>query len=195
MSTIITKALQIQLKHEKERLLRDRDNIIAGAIEQATAEINVALHYIDALLGGETQKEAIDANTEASVSALNRATSNQSEDAPKRKYQRRRTEFDANNLKRKFHGQKQIDAIVQTMTETGTEIVFSVDQLIEHLYDPFNEADRPRARKSLASVLRHGVRRGLVDRVQDDPPQFRLKPTTGKSADAVPSDEVESELD
>lgn len=195
MSMIINEALQIQLKHEKERLLRDRDNIIAGAIEQATAEINAALHYIDALLEGETQKEAIDDNTEISISALSPATPKQSEDTPKRKYQRRRTEFDANNLKRKFRGQKPIEAIVQTMTEMEDETVFSVDQLIEQIYDPFIETDRPRARKSLASVLRHGVRRRLIDRVQDDPPQFRLKPTTGQSSEAAPSNEVESELD
>lgn len=192
MSTIINEALKIQLQHEKERLLRDRDNIIAGAIEQATAEINAALHYIDALLQGE-QKEAIDNGAETGVPALNRATSKQSEDTPKRKSQRR-TEFNANNLKQKFHGQKQIDAIVQTMTEMVTETVFTVDQLIEQLYDPFIETDRSRARKSLASVLRHGVRRGLVDRVQDDPPQFR-KPTTGKSSDAAPNDAGESKLD
>jgi hypothetical protein len=89
--------------------------------------------------------------------------------------------FDATQLKRQFKGMSASHAIAQILREDSAQ-VYGIDDLIAALYEEFDQAEIPRARKSVAMVLMHGVRSGKFEKVQDAPAQYRLGEAAAVSA-------------
>ena len=81
--------------------------------------------------------------------------------------------FDPAQLKRQFKGMSASAAIAQILREDSAQS-YGIDDLIAALYGEFDQAEIPRARKSVAMVLMHGARVGKFEKVQDTPSRYRL---------------------
>lgn len=165
MPPILNDSLKAELEQTRARLLSEQDEIVQAVSKQAEAEIDRLLSYINSLLGDRQPSSAESSKTESAPqpkaspapSKASSAKSNQSS-------------FDATVLKAKFKGIKPIDAIVQILADEKHPL--SIDDLINQLYDGFDQADISKARRSVAITTKHAERRGLVRKVKDNPPQF-----------------------
>lgn len=189
-----------QLEQERSRLMHERETII----ESVTAEINRLIQHIDALLGSEgtaegngtvdaavptvdvavpakgTRKGRPKSTTSGAVSAKSQesAPSDSDEvtapdDGQHKRKRRKSKSFDAEDLNSEFKGLTAIDAMIQVMKKAGDQ-TFSTDEMIEQVYGEFDEAEMPRARKSVAGVLARGARFNTFDKVEEKPARYKL---------------------
>jgi hypothetical protein len=114
-------------------------------------------------------------------------TPDDSEDAepapsPKKGRQRRPKPFDAKAMRRDFKGMTPTNAVIQVMAQADPEQAFTPDDLLDILYEEFDDADLSRARKSVAAILFHGSRNGVFEKVQNSPAQYQLVPPASDAA-------------
>ena len=61
------------------------------------------------------------------------------------------------------------------VTATNPEQSFSTAEIIREVYGEFDEAEMPRAIKSVAGTLTRGVQRGFLEKTQSNPTLFKFK--------------------
>lgn len=196
-SSILNNAFRQQLEQERSRLTNERDAIIQVAVEQATAEIDRALDYIDALLNapqtgeiqnGSLQPEPTPKNNVApaakqpqkkaaaqKVAATAKQSSSPSESPAKGKAAKSKSASETTEtkaLKSEFQNLTPAQAIEKVITK-APEQAFTTDEIIQSIYSPLEESAMPRVRQSVALMLSHGKRKGIYVKVQDDPAKFR----------------------
>jgi hypothetical protein len=155
--------LKSELQQTRDRLLNEQKTIAQTATAEAEAEIDRVLEYINQILGDESS-----APTSSPAPAKTRSTTAAPKSvAPKSASGKA---FDATVLKSKFKQIKAMDAIVQVLEAEKKPL--SIDDLISELYDPFEQAEIARARRSVAITAKHAERRGLIQRASDNPPQY-----------------------
>ncbi len=166
VATMLNDTLKAELEQTRARLLSEQDTIAQTVTQQAEAEIDRLLGYINSLLGeaapsrSDSKPKTASAPTSAPASAPTSAT------APKSGQP-----FDAAALKAKFKDLKPMDAILQVLADEKHPL--SIDDLINQLYDGFDQTDIAKARRSVAITTKHAERRGLVRKVQDNPSRFQ----------------------
>ncbi|MBD2079041.1 hypothetical protein [Leptolyngbya sp. FACHB-17] len=166
MPPILNDSLKAELEQTRDRLLNEQDEIVQAVSKQAEAEIDRLLGYINSLLG-DSQPSASQSSQTAPASQPEASNSKPKATSAKAD----QSAFDATALKAKFKGAKPMDAIVQVLADEKHPL--SIDDLINQLYDAFDQADISKARRSVAITTKHAERRGLVRKIQDNPPQFQ----------------------
>ncbi|MBD1845903.1 hypothetical protein H6F89_21325 [Cyanobacteria bacterium FACHB-63] len=166
MPPILNDSLKAELEQTRNRLLNEQDEIVQAISKQAEAEIDRLLGYINSLLG-DSQPSAPQGSQTAPASQPKASVSKPKVASTKSA----QSPFDATTLKAKFKGVKPMDAIVQVLADEKHPL--SIDDLINQLYDGFDQADISKARRSVAITTKHAERRGLVRKIQDNPPQFQ----------------------
>jgi len=162
--TILNETLKAELEQTRARLLSEQDTIAQTVSKQAEEEIDRLLGYINSLLG-----EAPSTSDSQPKSGSQPKTTSKPEvsSTPSKTGQ----PFDAAALKAKFKDLKPMDAIVQILKDEQHPL--SIDDLINQLYDAFDQTDIAKARRSVAITTKHAERRGLVQKVQDNPSRFQ----------------------
>ncbi len=171
-----------QLESERSRLAQDRDAIVSEIEASVSADIDRTLQTLNALLSESPEVETVPADE--IVEAVTELLEHADQPAPRKtgtkktnpdaKAQSKSAQaFDAKQLKRKFKGMGLLDAIVQVMQQDATKI-YTIDDLIAGVYDKFDEAEMPRARKTLGATLMHANRAGTVNRVGEKPSRYKL---------------------
>lgn len=178
MSSILTKDLKSNLEETRSRLLSEREALIQAAQSEAEAELDRTLQYIEQLLGGSRDTEPISpqaSKPSASPTKSKGKGKGKAASAPAETKQTRSSKssksFDASALKAEFKSMKPMDAIVQILGDSKEPL--SIDDLIEQLYEPFDQVDISKARMSVAITSKHAERRGLLRKVQDNPSRFQ----------------------
>lgn len=162
MATMLNETLKAELEQTRARLLSEQDTIAQTVTQQAEAEIDRLLGYINSLLGEDAPSRSDNKpkTASATASAPSSATASKSGQP-----------FDAAALKAKFKDLKPMDAILQVLADEKHPL--SIDDLINQLYDGFDQSDIAKARRSVAITTKHAERRGLVRKVQDNPSRFQ----------------------
>lgn len=164
MPTILNETLKAELEQTRARLLNEQDTIAQTVSKQAEEEIDRLLGYINSLLGEEAPSTSDSQPKSASqpkTTSKSKASTTSKTGQP----------FDAAALKAKFKDLKPMDAIVQILKDEQHPL--SIDDLINQLYDAFDQTDIAKARRSVAITTKHAERRGLVQKVQDNPSRFQ----------------------
>ncbi|MBW4443012.1 MAG: hypothetical protein KME10_17580 [Plectolyngbya sp. WJT66-NPBG17] len=159
MPTILNETLKAELEQTRARLLSEQDTIAQTVSKQAEEEIDRVLGYINSLLGEDAP------STPASKP---KAAPSEPKTAPPAS--KTGQSYDASALKAKFKGLKPMEAILKVLADEKHPL--SIDDLINQLYDAFDQADIAKARRSVAITTKHAERRGLLRKVQDNPSRF-----------------------
>lgn len=161
--TMLNDTLKAGLEQTRARLLSEQDTLAQTVSKQAEEEIDRVLGYINSLLGEDAPSTP--ASTATPASKPKAATKSKATPAAKTGQP-----FDASALKAKFKGQKPMEAILKVLADEKHAL--SIDDLINQLYDAFDQADIAKARRSVAITTKHAERRGLLRKVQDNPSRF-----------------------
>lgn len=195
--SILSSEVKQQLEQERSRLKSDRDAIIQSAVEQATAAIDRALQQLDLLLGDESENNGsgnylLDLETQPDLSKAQSKTSTpkgQSSTKSKGKGQQpTANHFNGKVLKAEFAGLTPIEAMVQVINQSP-EQTFDAEEVIRTVYDEFDPADLPTAKRSVKITLVGGAKKGWLERVQENPPIFKALTGAKSLADAPTNDQ------
>ena len=172
--SILSDEARQQLEQERSRLSNDRETIIQTAVQQATAAIDLALQNLNSLLGDELMSSGRgDYLADAETEVQSKASTTQSVTKSKGKRgQQKAKQFDGKVIKPEFAGLSPIDAMVQVIQQSP-EQAFDAETVIRAVYDDFDEAELPKAKRSVKITLVLGVKKGLLEKVQDHPPLFK----------------------
>jgi hypothetical protein len=179
-----------QLEQERSRLVNDRSKIVSEIESSVSAQVDRTLQTLNALLDAPAKVEVptVDDIVESVSEILEQATAEVLTHSasrsrktgtkiaakPKAKEETGQLKaFDAKQLKNSFSGKSLGDAILEVMQQDAAR-VYTTDEFIAALYNPFDEADLSKARKTLGATLMHLIRGGKVEKVQDKPPHYKL---------------------
>lgn len=181
--SILSDETRQRLEQERDRLTNERDAIIQEAVARATAEVSRALEHVNALLqGGAAPAESNGSSTaselepeieEEEAAPVERKSSKSTSKKGTKASKKRGRSFDAQALKPEFEQLSPVEAMRQVMLE-APDHAYLTDEVIERIYDEFNESDLPRARKSVAGTLARGVRQGLFEKISNNPTRFKV---------------------
>ena len=187
--SILSDEIRQQLEQERSRLSSDRETIIQTAVQQATAAIDLALQNLNSLLGDESMSNGHGTYLPEAV-VHSKASTQQSVTKSKGKRGQSKVKlFDGKVLKPEFEGLAPIDAMVQVIQQSP-EQSFDAEAVIRAVYDEVDESELPKAKRSVKITLVLGVKKGLLEKVQDHPPMF--KALTGDNHESQPVDDAES---
>ena len=181
--SILSDETRQQLEQERSRLSNDRATIIEAAVQQATKAIDLALQQLNSLLGDESTSNGHESYLpELEAVVQSKASSDQSVTKSKGKRGQQKTKpFDGKVLKPEFDGLSPIDAMVQVIQQSP-EQSFDAEAVIRAVYDEFDEAELPKAKRSVKITLVLGVKKGLLEKVQDHPPLFKALTEAGQKS-------------
>ncbi|MBN8559430.1 MAG: hypothetical protein J0L70_02790 [Leptolyngbya sp. UWPOB_LEPTO1] len=80
--------------------------------------------------------------------------------------------FDA-TMKRDFKGLTPAEAVLKVMTDSPKD-TFTTDEMIQILYGSLESEKMPEARKRVALMMAHGMRKGAYEKVGDNPSRFKI---------------------
>ncbi|GAP99701.1 hypothetical protein [Leptolyngbya sp. NIES-2104] len=180
------------LEQERSRLTSDREEIVSEIESSVSAEVDRTLQTLNALLDESPEVEVVPADdiVEAVTERLDdtkpelsrsRKTGTKKAKPEAKAPSTTSTGFDAKQLKRKFNGAGLSDAIVQVLQQDPTQ-EYETDALIAALYNQFDQAEMPKARKTLGATLMHQRRAGLVEKIGDKSPRYKLGQAAAVSA-------------
>ncbi|MGG6270383.1 hypothetical protein ACQ4M3_36030 [Leptolyngbya sp. AN03gr2] len=184
---VLSDATRQNLEQERSRLINDRQKIVSEIQASVSAEVDRTLKTLNALLSESPEVEAVSADdivdavsellehasTPTSSASRSRKTGTKKAQSEAQSTSTSTSAFDAKQLKHKFKGSSLIDAIVQVMQQDAAKI-YTIDDLIAGVYDQFDEAEMPRARKTLGATLMHANRAGTVKRIGEKPSRYQL---------------------
>ncbi|MER3477126.1 MAG: hypothetical protein C4287_12155 [Leptolyngbya sp. ERB_1_2] len=102
-----------------------------------------------------------------------KARGKKSEDAPKPKRNvKPPVPFDA-TMKRDFKGMTPAEAVYKVMSGSPKD-TFTTDEMIEILYGSLPSVNMPEARKRIALMMAHGMRKGTYEKVGENPSRFKV---------------------
>ncbi|MBD1846141.1 hypothetical protein H6F89_22525 [Cyanobacteria bacterium FACHB-63] len=201
---ILDQSVRQNLEQERDRLTSDRDAIIKQAVAAATSEIDKTLEYLNGLLGGEIAPSTNGKKIEIEVPAIaevaevkpkrkgrgkakateetkvetndvpeKKTRGKKSEDAPKQKRNvKPPVPFDA-TMKRDFKGMTPAEAVYKVMSGSPSD-TYTTDEMIEVLYGSLPSVNMPEARKRIALMMAHGMRKGTYEKVGENPSRFKI---------------------
>lgn len=189
------------LEQERSRLVNDREEIVSDIESSVSAEVNRTLQTLNALLNESPEvkvvptDEIVEAVTEllddtklSTKLSRSRKTGTKEAKPEAKAPSTTLPAFDAKQLKRKFKGAGLSDAntawseaCVQVLQQDPTQD-YETDALIAALYDKFDQAEMPRARKTLGATLMHQRRAGVVEKIGDKSPRYKLGQAAAVSA-------------
>ncbi|MBD2083026.1 hypothetical protein [Leptolyngbya sp. FACHB-17] len=197
---VLDQSVRQNLEQERDRLTNDREAIIKEAVAAATSEIDKTLEYLNGLLGGEiapsTNGKKIEievpaiaevaeakpkrkgrgkakATEETTVAPEKKTRGKKSEDAPKQKRNvKPPVPFDA-TMKRDFKGMTPAEAVYKVMSGSPSD-TYTTDEMIEVLYGSLPSVNMPEARKRIALMMAHGMRKGTYEKVGENPSRFKI---------------------
>ncbi len=189
-STMLSDETKQQLEQERLRLVNDRSKIVSEIESSISAQVDLTLQALNALLNAPARVEvpAVDdivesvseilEHTTAEVptysTSRSRKTGTKSAVKPTAKEKTSQPKaFDARHLKGSFSGKSLGEAVLEVMHHDASR-VYTTDEFIAVLYDPFDQADLSKARRTLGATLMHLIRGGKVEKVQDKPPHYKL---------------------
>ncbi|BAU15173.1 hypothetical protein LEP3755_57300 [Leptolyngbya sp. NIES-3755] len=183
---VLSDATRQNLEQERSRLIHDRQKIVSEIQASISAEVDRTLQTLNALLSESPEVEAVSTDDiveavsellehadETSTQPASRSRKTGTKKAKPDPQEQSTSAFDAKQLKRKFKDSSLIDAIVQVMQQDAAKI-YTIDDLIAGVYDKFDDAEMPRARKTLGATLMHANRAGTVKRVGEKPSRYQL---------------------
>jgi hypothetical protein len=199
---ILDKAVRQNLEQERDRLTKDREAIIKEAVAQATSEIDQTLASLNGLLGGEVASSANGKSSKVDLPSLEvapedkpkqqrkgrgkaKAVVEETVAAPEKKARGKKSSdepkkprnvkppvpFDA-TMKRDFKGLTPAEAVRKVMTDAPSD-TFTTDEMIEILYGSLPSINMPEARKRVALMMAHGMRKGTYEKVGENPSRFK----------------------
>jgi len=207
--SILSNETKQQLEQERARLTADRDAVIQTAVQQATAALDRALQQLNDLLNdgqahngygsrGETivqpseqslpehpAKQAKKTSTPKGQSKLKSEGKGQHPAAH---------QFNSKVLKPEFAGLSPIKAMVQVI-EQSPEQTFDAEEVIRTVYDEFDPADLPTAKRSVKITLVGGAKKGWLERVQENPPLFKALTGAKSPAGALTDDQSDEAIE
>ena len=154
--TALSEQTKQHLAQERSRLVNDREKIVSEVKSSVSAEVDRVIQTLNALLG---ELPAVEAAKQAKPEAKEQSKLSQG--------------FDAKQLKHKFKDMNLSAAIVQILQQDPTR-EYETDALIAALYDSVDQAEMPRARKTLGATLMHQRRAGVVEKIGDKSPRYKL---------------------
>jgi hypothetical protein len=80
--------------------------------------------------------------------------------------------FDA-TMKRDFKGLTPAEAVLKVMTDSPKD-TFTTDEMIQILYGSLESEKMPEARKRVALMMAHGMRKGTYEKVGENPSRFKI---------------------
>lgn len=80
--------------------------------------------------------------------------------------------FDA-TMKRDFKGLTPAEAVLKVMSDSPKD-TFTTDEMIQILYGSLESEKMPEARKRVALMMAHGMRKGTYEKVGDNPSRFKI---------------------
>ncbi len=189
--SILSSEVKQQLEQERSRLRSDRDAIIQSAVQQATVAIDRALQQLDSLLEDESENNGSvnlsDTGTQLeSPKAQSQKTPTEGQSSTKAKGKGRQqpaNHFNGKVLKAEFAGLSPIEAMVRVINQSP-EQTFDAETVIRAVYDEFDPADLPTAKRSVKITLVGGAKKGWLERVQENPPLFKALTGAKSPADA-----------
>ncbi len=197
--SILSDQTRQHLEQERSRLSNDRETIIQSAVEQATAAIDLALQHLNSLLGDESMSNSHGNSLPSKAVMQSETSTSQLVTKSKGKQgQQKAKPFDGKVLKPEFEGLAPIDAMVQVIQQSP-EQPFDAETVIRAVYDEFDEAELLKAKRSVKITLVLGVKKGLLEKVQDHPPLFKALTGAAQKSDeaddAISVSEVEADED
>jgi hypothetical protein len=198
---ILDQSVRSNLEQERDRLTSDRDAIIKAAVASATSEIDKTLEYLNGLLGGTIAPEsngapeaaparkargkakapvaeapAPEAPAKKGKAAAKAKAPAKAEKAEKAEKPKRNVKpsvpFDA-TMKRDFKGLTPAEAVLKVMSDSPKD-TFTTDEMIQILYGSLESEKMPEARKRVALMMAHGMRKGTYEKVGDNPSRFKI---------------------
>lgn len=182
---VLSDETKATLEQERLRLMNDRSKIVSeleaaiGAeVDQVIATLNVLLHK--SLIEAVSAADPVEVVTEPfnRAETFTKPSRTRKTGTKKSKPEVKETSnlspvFDAKQLKRKFKGMDLSVAIVQVLQQNPTR-EYETDALIAALYDEFDPAQMPKARKTIGATLMHQRRAGVVEKIGDKSPRYKL---------------------
>lgn len=80
--------------------------------------------------------------------------------------------FDA-TMKRDFKGMTPAEAVYKVMSGSPSD-TYTTDEMIEVLYGSLPSINMPEARKRIALMMAHGMRKGTYEKVGENPSRFKI---------------------
>lgn len=80
--------------------------------------------------------------------------------------------FDA-TMKRDFKGMTPAEAVYKVMSGSPSD-TYTTDEMIEVLYGSLPSVNMPEARKRIALMMAHGMRKGTYEKVGENPSRFKI---------------------
>lgn len=111
------------------------------------------------------------AAAKAKAPAKEPAKAEQKEEKPKRNA-KPSVPFDA-TMKRDFKGLTPAEAVLKVMSDSPKD-TFTTDEMIQILYGSLESEKMPEARKRVALMMAHGMRKGTYEKVGDSPSRFKI---------------------
>lgn len=179
--SILSDKTRQHLEQERSRLNNDRETIIQTAVEQATAAIDLALQHLNSLLGDESISNSHDQLPDLEAEVQSEVSTGLVTKSKGKQGQQKAKPFDGKVVKPEFEGLSPIDAMVQVIQQSPGQS-FDAEAVIHAVYGEFDEAELPKAKRSVKITLVLGVKKGLLEKVQDHPPLF--KALTGESQES-----------
>jgi hypothetical protein len=179
--SILSHEVKQQLEQERSRLRSDREAIIQSAVQQATVAIDRTLQQLDSLLGepenNGSSNHLLDSEPQSdSPKAPSKQTSTPKDQSSTKSNGKGRqatvNRFNGKVLKPEFAHLSPIEAMVQVINQSP-EQTFGAEEIIRAVYDEFDPADLPSAKRSVKITLVGGAKKGLLERVQENPPLFK----------------------
>lgn len=182
---VLNDATRQKLEQERLRLVNNRQTIVTEIEAAISKELDRTLQTLNALLNETPEVETVPADeiVESVTDLLEQETevplrsASHSRKTGTRKATSKATEQLKSSkvfeLKRKFKGSSVLDAIIQVMQQDAAK-TYEIDDLIAEIYGKVDEAERPRARKSLGATLMHANLAGTIQRVGQKPSRYKL---------------------
>ena len=143
----------------------------SGAIELPKLEVEAEAKPKQQRKGRGKAKAAVEEVAETPVpEKKTRAKRNPDEPKPKRNV-KPSVPFDA-TMKRDFKGLTPAEAVRKVMTDSPSD-TFTTDEMIEILYGSLPSVNMPEARKRVALMMAHGMRKGTYEKVGENPSRFK----------------------
>lgn len=121
--------------------------------------------------GKAPAKAAAKAKAPAKAEKVEKAEKAEKTEKPKRNV-KPSVPFDA-TMKRDFKGLTPAEAVLKVMSDSPKD-TFTTDEMIQILYGSLESEKMPEARKRVALMMAHGMRKGTYEKVGDNPSRFKI---------------------
>ncbi|MBW4440609.1 MAG: hypothetical protein KME10_05095 [Plectolyngbya sp. WJT66-NPBG17] len=179
----IIKAAVASATSEIDQTLEYLNGLLGGEIAPPTngKKTTIELPVIEAIAEvkpkqqrkGRGKAKAVAEETKAAPAPEKKTRGKKAEEAPKKQRNvKPPVPFDA-TMKRDFKGMTPAEAVLKVMSGSPKD-TFTTDEMIEILYGSLPSVNMPEARKRIALMMAHGMRKGTYEKVGENPSRFKI---------------------